>query len=118
MTDHELALGRGAPYAADPDLSPAALMAAIAQAYASGGGAGDVPRRSPTAPPSARDLHDLLERAALEGRPPEPEDAAGHDPEPPRLLCQRCGWPISIRFTDYHTGPDWRWVHVLGSDHD
>lgn len=105
MSDHELTLGRGAVYAADPELSPAARMAAIAQAYAQDG---------PVTPPSARDLHDLLERAALEGRQPVPEDLSGHDPEPPRLLCQRCGWPISIRFTDYYTGPEWRWVHVLG----
>lgn len=103
MADHELAVGRGALYASDPDLAPAARMAAIAQAYASHAGAD-------------RTMTDLLRRAALEGRQPEQEDAAGHDPEPPRLLCQRCGSPISIRFTDYHTGPGWCWVHVLGGD--
>ena len=112
MSDHELRLGRGRGYAADPDLSPAARMAAIAQAYAAtGGGGGDVPPGSPIAPPPAWDLHDLLERAALEGRQPEPSDTIerGHEPEPPTMRCQRCGW--WIRPTD-----DGRWTHVLGPD--
>ncbi|MCC7134056.1 MAG: hypothetical protein IT352_15470 [Gemmatimonadales bacterium] len=78
-----------------------------------------MPAGSPATPPPARDLHDLLERAALEGRQPRPpDDGTGHDPEPPALRCQRCGLPIAIVVVTGITD-DWdrfAWTHVLGGD--
>lgn len=117
MTDHELVLGRGRDYADDPDLSPAARMAAIAQAYAEAAALEDDPLEQRTRPAPARDLHDILERAALEGRPTSDEllGTGGHAPEPPVLRCQRCGVRIALLTrTDPAGWERQEWAHVAG----
>lgn len=100
-------------------MSPGEHAALVTEAYLA----------NAAAPPRASDIHDLLERAALEGRPVAYTNVTGddwvmadpvdHEPVPPTMRCQVCGRRIflspsledSIRDVDAI-----RWIHDPDDD--